>query len=271
MNDNYNHYLHKYNVFDHDFILNTLDKIPPIGFRSVYAVRKETAEEIKKTGFKGYKGEVWAPVLSVDVDNYGHGQEVARQLKTLGIGFRMWDSGSKGIHFEIDRIAPASKHLPFWDKRWVERNIENADTSIYTHLHLFRLPGTRHRETGRKKTLLETFQGKAIQYEQADLTPPTFNNVTVVGTNDRSIFDDFMIKICSAPQENGKRHQALMTIATILRYNFNEPRTFTERYLHHVNLLFREPKTQEELRRIVDHFYGGTPLQEVPDVPSEDI
>lgn len=256
LNDTYNHYVHKYNVFDYDCLINTRDKIPPTGFRSVYAVDQKTAEELRKNGVKGYKGPVWSPVLSVDIDSHERGQEVIEQLTTLGFSFSVWSSGNKGIHLEIDRVAPPSDQLPYWDRKWIQANIPAADTSIYSHLHMFRLNGTRHQDTGNKKTLLGREQGNPVVYDQDDMTNPEIDAYKTKQSPTKSIFNDEILIIWTAPANNGERHQVLKNIATKLRYQYDEPREFTLRYLHHVNLLFSEPKSGEEIERIVEHFYG---------------
>lgn len=258
MNDHnlYNYYVHKYNVFDRDFIINTSDKIPKIGFRSVYAIREEDAERLRKTGFAGYKGKVWSPVLSLDIDSPERGQETIQQLKVLGYGFKAYVSGSKGVHIDIARVAPPSEHLPYWDKRWVEKNVPGSDTSLYAHLHMYRLEGTRHLDTGNKKTLIETHAGRPILYREDDMGTPEIDAYKEAASMDKSLFNDEVLIIWTAPAENGHRHEVLVNIAAKLKYQYKEPREFVERYLHHTNLLFKEPKSYEEIRRIVEHYYG---------------
>lgn len=225
------------------------------GFTSLYAVTAATAKAIEQAGSaKGFKGVVWSERLWLDIDGYERADATEGKLNELGYDYVAFDSGGRGAHFGVRRDAAPSHLLPYQDKRWVEENFPEADTSIYTHLHPFRLPGTTHERTGRIKQ-------KAGEKAGSALILPPFNNKLpqapsgfLASSGARSIFDVHFITRNSEPCKAGERHQTLIRLIYALRdngYDVNIARW----WVGEVNKRFSPPKEDYEIEKALGSIY----------------
>lgn len=233
------------------------DSLPRLGFASLYAVTKDTAEAIEQAGTtKGFKGVVWSETLEVDVDSYSAAEAVAARLSGNCLEFMEYDSGGKGHHFSIRRNSAPSHLLPYADKEWVKHRLPEGDCSIYTHLHPFRLEGTVHESTGSKKKWIQYSPGKTLnvpvfEFEEVATPPLTGSSV------ERSIFDMQRVMANSIPQHNGERHAALVRLLYALKETAQVDPDTARWWVGEVNKMFEEPKSEEEIWKLVQSIYRG--------------
>lgn len=228
------------------------DASPPNGgFQSLYAVTEDTAEALKQAGTtKGFKGVVWSERLWLDFDQQDSARRAERCLREMGYDYLVYDTGNRGLHFGILRNAEPSHLLPLMDKAWVKRHFPDADLSIYTHLHPFRLPGTEHHETGRRKGLVYHSPGSALtlpKFEEEELQLGSIGN----GQYNRSgsIFDNFRIAALTTPLSEGTgRHQTLVRLLYALKNHGVEPQ-MAYWWTCEWNKLLAEPKSIDEIEK----------------------
>lgn len=240
------------------------------GFASLYSVNLDTAQAIKQAATQAnYKGLAWSQRLWIDVDTKGLSTEEAidrlnlaeARLKEMGLDYIAYDSGGHpfvgGGHFGILRDTEPSHVLPAQDRAWVKKHFGDiADLSIYTHLHLFRLPGTVHQTTGRTKVLVGKQAGKVLTLPPLVKGEPLlteFGNENTEGG--KSIFANFNIMANIGPRKNGERHAALVKLAFELRDHGVGPNQALW-LLQENNKLFNEPKPDAELEKIIKDLYG---------------
>lgn len=227
------------------------------GFGSLYLVTKETARAITQTGTtQKFAGCVWSGRLWVDVDSYEKAKEVELRLKEMELNFVMFDSGGKGMHFGVLRQTQPSHLLPLLDKSWVKAHIPEADCSIYTHLHLFRLPGTLHQVTGRPKELVASFQGKSIDVESWKRRVRESDEVqrTFTPTAGKSVFESLRIMANTVPTTMGERHYTMLKAAYGLR-DVGVDSYVTRWWVGEINKMCEAPKEEWELNKLVDSVY----------------
>lgn len=150
--------------FVRPFVSSEVDKA--VGFRSVYLYNKETYNKIVEQNAvrKLDRYPVYSDTLFVDFDD---GDNSIDNLKSIlshsNIAWKMYFSGSKGYHFHIPIKPMYGRYVPFSQKQFIKGlGINTADTSIYKHTGLFRLPGTWHQVTGNKKELIEEQEGTIL-------------------------------------------------------------------------------------------------------------
>lgn len=227
------------------------------GFRSLYSVTEETAKAIEQEGTaRQFKGVVWSEKLWLDFDSYEAAERAEERLREMGHGFIAYDTGGRGAHFGVDRVAEPSHLLPARDKAWVQANFPEADKSIYTHLHPFRIEGTKHEKTGLEKRVVCEHRGSSVS-----LPAPKEAEVPAINDGngerrDKSIFDCYRVMANTVPCRNGERHPVLVKLLYALRdeaqVGINEA-TF---WVREWNKLCEEPKTDEEIEYTIRSIYG---------------
>lgn len=230
-----------------------------VGFSSLYAVTEADAKAIEQAGTAaGFRGTVYNTHLWLDVDTYEQADIVERRLREMELAFVAFDSGGKGAHFGINRSndEQPSHLLPAKDKAFVKLMFPEADTSIYTHLHPFRLPGTVHEKTGRKKELITQAAGLLLllpELGREDLyTPSEPSNLGAI-----SVFDCYKVMANTTPEYNGRRHEKLVRLAYALKQEAGVQQEYAHWWLMQTNLMFEEPKSEEEISNIIRHVFGG--------------
>lgn len=226
------------------------------GYGSLYLVDEASARAVTDAGTTaGFRGVVWSDVLWMDFDDKRAADQAATKLKEMGYGFVEYTTGGRGAHFGISRSCSPSHLLPARDKSWVQENFPAADTSIYTHLHLFRLPGTKHERTGLEKRLVSQQNGKVL------VLPPLKRLVVAASrgemgtTSSQSVLDNFLVMRYSAPQSVGKRHEALVRLVNALKNDLGCSAAFSRAWVEEVNKRYTEQKTEEELDYLVRSLY----------------
>jgi hypothetical protein len=259
MRDKYKYHLYSPRPDYGSGIPHFIDELAPSGFISLYSVTRETAEAITAAGTaRGFKCIVWSERLWLDVDSYESADRVEERLNELAYEFSSFDTGGRGVHFGIIRTSPPSHLLPLQDRTWVKEHFPEADSSIYTHLHPFRLPGTIHQKTGGQKRLVGEHPGRALElppYEriQNDGSPRDIQ-LSLHSNGQKSIFDQFFIQRNSEPAKAGERHPQLVRLIYALRdngYDVNVARF----WVNEVNKRFQPPKGQDEIEKALGSIY----------------
>jgi hypothetical protein len=236
------------------------DELPSHGYASLYAVTVETAQAIIKEGTtKGYRGVVYNEQLWLDVDNYNDAETVERRIKEMGYEYVGFDSGGRGAHFGITRPCAPSHLLPNKDKAWVKKWFPEADPSIYTHLHPFRLGGCVHERTGRRKELVSSGAGKALIIPRTILEDSNERSNTVSelsGSGDvGSIFSLGRVMAYTKAYTEGGRHAGLVRLAYALRDDYGASKELAFWWLMEANKLSESPKGEEEVRAAMRSIY----------------
>ena len=229
-------------------------------FGSVYAVSVEDAHFIEEAGTAaGYKGVVWSQRLWVDFDSEDGARAAQSKLKELGYDHVVYTTGGRGCHIGILRPSAPSHVLPLRDKQWVANNLPGADLSLYWHLHLIRLPGAVHERTGLAKRVLYKVEGRELilpPYDP-DANVRAFREVSAEAGREGSIFQNWeIISQLTALNPNGSRHQHLVNISATLCNSSGINRDRALWIVQEVNRGFPEPKTEEEVEKIVDWAYS---------------
>lgn len=224
-------------------------------FASVYAVTVETAyaiETISQTA-QGFKGVVWSQRLWVDFDNEEAGKAAQIKLKELGYDYVVYHTGGRGIHIGILRDTQPCHTLPQQDKAWVSTNLAGADLSLYWHLHLIRLPGTKHERTGIPKTLIVSQRGRSLQLPILSQEERSEMGRITEQMKQGSIFTSFEVVSNLAP--TGDRKQ-LVRLAAALKEHTEASLQEALWVIKEVNRGFNPPRDEKEVERIVRWAYN---------------
>lgn len=253
MDYNYFLYSNSANYGSHPSFVPLAD-LPKEGFQSIYAVTAETAAAIKQAGTtKGFKGVVWSERLWIDFDDKDAAGRAETKLKEMNYEYNCYTTGNRGLHFGILRDNSPSHLLPALDKAWVKEHFPEADLSIYTHLHPFRIPGTKHEKTGRPKELLYGRGRGAL------VLPPLRKEEIQIDTvgqgGGKSVFDCFFVMANTIPVEAGQRHQTMVKLIYALKNDAQAPMEAALWWLLEWNKMLSEPKEHHELEKAIRSVY----------------
>lgn len=225
------------------------------GFASIFAIDKGTAEAIQQAGTTiSFKGVVWSDTLWIDTDSYEAADQVELKLKEMGYAYISYDTGGRGAHFGIYLSVPPSHVLPYQCKAWVGEHFGGlADLSIYTHLHLFRIPGTRHERTGRPKAFVGRHEGRALVLPRWE---PKSKPLTAVASNASvSFFDNHRVQSNLIPASNGQRHHQLVKLIYALKDSQGLDASTATWVCSEWNKTCEEPKDEAAIQKAVDSIY----------------
>lgn len=231
------------------------------GFSSLYAVTQADANAVESAGTTaGFKGSVWSERLWIDIDSYEAADTTESKLKEMGYDYLAYDSGGRGVHFGVLRDALPSHILPSQDRAWVLQHFPEADSSIYTHLHLFRLPGTRHETGGRDKQLVSQQRGKVLTHPKRSKDDGTASSSNFVPGNsgNLSVFDCIRVMSHSIPTSIGTRHPTLVKLTYALRDEAGAPSPAARWWIGEVNKMAESPHEEEHLDHIIKSIYTGS-------------
>lgn len=232
------------------------DEMPKTGFTSLYAISAQDAEAIRAEGTtKGFKGVVWSPTLEMDFDDPEAAERAGCRLEEMGLEFNAFSTGNRGLHFQLFRSLDSkpSHLLPQKDKAWVRDHFPGADTSIYTHLHPFRLEGTKHEKTGRPKQRVHYNPGNKVTVPALKEKPvPTYD--ASQSSSGRSIFDNLQLMANTIPVHNGERQYTLIRQLFALKYE-GVPADMARFWVGEWNKMLSDPKAEEELDKAVMSIY----------------
>ncbi len=248
-------YVWKRSVTNPDFRVLQQSDLPNTGFSSVYAIDESSAEALQRTqNYVGFKGVVWSDKLWIDADTEEAAIKIDAGLRESGLGFTRYTTGNRGAHFGINREAAPSQLLPEQDKAWVKARYPEADLKLYGHLHMFRLPGTVHEKTGKPKEIVATVEGTTIIHGRPDKKRAVQSLGSLMNPSTESVFVDNTIMNNSVPCTNGQRHYALLSVATKFSMRKEDPKIALW-WLREINKMFTEPKSEEELNKLIHWAY----------------
>ena len=190
------------------------------GFRSVYALAESDAQEIitarSSKGFKRF--DVYADELVFDLDDGDKGlKELLAWCSGEGFGYKIYESGSKGLHFTTPHIPKYSNTLPSAHKEIAKKIYPGTDVSIYRHGSLFRLPGTIHKKTGKPKKLIEQVEGAAIlDFDVPEKQPEAKFDIVVDPAEDVQFKLSMVMANYDSSPGKGNRHTSLWWMARCL-------------------------------------------------------
>lgn len=232
--------------------------LPKTGYASVYSVDLATAEALSTEGtVQGFKGVVWSERVWLDFDEERPFVEARKRLKELGLSHVVYTTGNRGGHVGVARDATPSHLLPARDKAWATTQFPGCDPSLYSHLHLFRLPGTVHEKTGHKKHQIDAVNGATLQ-----LPPRQDLDLNLGGANQVlrhevpiSLFEMRTIMANSVPVSGrGGRHEQLVRLSYALKNNgVSSENAFF--WIKEVNKMFEEPKSDGELSHLIQSIF----------------
>lgn len=232
----------------------------PAGFTSLYAVDAATKEAIEQVSTtQKFAGVVWGPRLWLDLDTREAADVVGNHLTNKGLSFVAYDTGNRGMHFGIARNATPSHLLPAIDKQWASNLAQelgvDIDTSIYTHLHLFRTPGTLHEKTGLPKKLIYEQSGTSISPTLIERKNLRHVRLTENIDSRYSVFDSLRVMANSVPTNPGERHPTLVRLTYALRDVTRVPPEHALWWINEVNKMSSEPKSFEEIEKLFRSIY----------------
>jgi hypothetical protein len=149
------------------------------GFRSIFGFSKAVAEhfESQKRVINLKSFPLYADTLFIDVDDDLKAAEDAYYtLINLGVGFEVFDSGGRSIHFHIAHSPIEGYDLAYTHKRFILSNNIRCDMSIFEEGRIFRLEGTVHLRTFKPKVLLETVPGNLLHLERLEPPPKSYES-----------------------------------------------------------------------------------------------
>lgn len=186
-----------------------------LGFRSVYLYGDAAYKKIVEQGAVRNlnKFPVYSDTLFVDFDDGDDSiEQFQKILRQTGTAWEMYFSGNKGYHFHIPIEPMWGRYVPHSQKQFVRGlGLETADTSIYKHTGLFRLPGTPHKVTGTDKHLVDSSEGGILRISYVE---PSNEIDVVVGSVGELVagLQSAYHFILDEPGE-GHRHNSLLAIA----------------------------------------------------------
>lgn len=222
------------------------------GFASLFAVDERTKEAIETAGTtKGFKGVVWTDRLWIDCDTEEAALDTYRRIEDLNLSCNEYSTGNRGSHIEIVLYNEPSHDLPSRCKSFVSENLPKADASVYTHLHLFRINGTPHELTGVRKKFEMRYERSNGQLTVSRSREPELIFASSGSGVSTSIFDCFPVMQYTTPVVLGERHSALVKLTYALRDHAKVDEAKALWWVNETNKLFSEPKTSDEVYRIV--------------------
>lgn len=160
------------------------------GFMSSYAYGTRVATWIENNasvkygcmgsmvGLVSSQQPVYTDRLLVDFDEnpLEDAKKLTNYLREVGIQYSVWASGGRSYHVHIHCIGKEDWRVPtsqkHWIASWADAMGAKVDLSVYHGASLFRLPNTVHDKTGKKKVLLDFFEGGLLDYDIVDATAP---------------------------------------------------------------------------------------------------
>lgn len=230
-----------------------------VGFRSYFGFPPAVAAYFRDIGaVKGAKNfPVYSDEILIDFDADPQAAEEAyNRLIGLGVGFDVYHSGGRSIHFHIPHVPYEGFHIAYSHKKLLAELGIRCDWSIYENNRLFRLPNTIHMKTFKRKTLLETVTGGIIEVPIVE--PPKSSYDYTSSMDAVGDFVSEMEYLLNNPPTRGKNyHCTLFKIAAACRSGGFSP-DFTRELLEKVNEdLVDVPASDSEFEKSVQNIFGS--------------
>lgn len=239
----------------------TADELPRFtGFRSYYGFSEAVKLYCQEVGTtRGMRGTVvYSDTIFLDFDDAPQAAEAFwHALIAEGVGFEVWDSGGRSIHFHIPHAPMWSDLLPYSHACWVRARTQGADMSLYQAGRIFRLPGTVHQKTMRQKVLLEKVEGKLA--EVTLVKPDTtvrFGQLVADGDGIAEIIS-VLENLVRRPPEAGERNRRFYSVACSC-FSCGFSGDFALELMNKVNEdLMEDPIEDEEIEMILGSAAAG--------------
>jgi len=226
------------------------------GFQSVFGYQNLQRGAIPKAG----NTTLFTDKIFIDVDSLEKSASIlANRLKDQEVNHEVWFSGSKGYHFVINVIPMVGPCIDQSVKQFITNNfsdIQGVDTSMIHTRGLIRLPGTKHRDTGKKKTLVDIFEcDRPIEVPTGVIKFPEVFTIPEDPHEAAEVAFTTIVRAYKFPATAGKRTVTFWRIAKTLDeagYTANE--TFD--ILHKINRSWPDSKDDETITRVVKQVYG---------------
>jgi hypothetical protein len=228
------------------------------GFRSVYLIDDTGKDWVRShngvSGFGASGLPVWGDKLYVEFDDsLEAARELYKRLVKDCIGFKIYESGNRSIHFHINRFIEPSPFAPGSDKVFVQGIAPKADMSLYRHLQPFRIEGTIHAKTGKPKVLLEEVLGGSYTVPTIESTVPKPAQFT---RNLSAVFEDeVVLGLSILGSDKGQRNKRLFDLSLNLRQH-GVPQEVAEWWVLTANENNRPPEQDSLVINIVRSVYG---------------
>ena len=229
------------------------------GFQSVFGIPTEEAQKNSERGSSaGSTYPVYCDTLLLDFDDCPDKAALAEEyFKNVGAAYLKFDSGNRSVHFHVAIEPMCGVAVPGSIKQWVTANMEGADTSFYHNQGMYRLPGTVHRKTGRKKLLLDRASGGRLIIPMLELRRYGRDDGGMGGIEVEDSLQSILEKMLyftHFPPSPGNRHMALWSLAERLNVLFkkeSERRQTIETMLWSLNDTWKERKERGDIVAIV--------------------
>lgn len=222
------------------------------GFRTTTVWSMDQMEMAKQVGsIKILQQEACLiDTLFVDFDDAERdAMQFLKWVKDNHFHYEMYDSGGRSQHFHIPILPIHSVNAPYSTKNFMQTYCSNLryDSSIYQYASLFRLPGTEHHKTGKKKVLLES---GGIDLLEIDIVEPKrFDNLRLDAIDDYHLSMNRYINLLGASPGEGGRSMALWAIAKSFNDCGLDEKTITVLLERLNNSWGQDSKDSESLRR----------------------
>jgi hypothetical protein len=233
------------------------------GYRTVYGFDELTVAYFKDVGStrgsKNIAPTVFADELLLDfdsgVDGYDAQEEATKMWNWLvsnDYSFTAWDSGGRSIHLHIPHQAAWHKHWPYSHLMFMRGIGVKSDESIFQAGRLFRLPGTVHETTLKKKTLIGSHEGSKLL--EIPLLIEPIKQKSHVQFDGEGVIElaTKLMSVANRPYVNGERNRRFFCLAMCcLSGGFSSD--FTRELLDKVNdELLEEPIDDNEMELLLN-------------------
>jgi hypothetical protein len=171
----------------------------------VYEFDTKTVEKLKEVGNTRELRflPVYSDTLFVDFDNNPEAaKKFADLLRSRELGFEVWHSGGRSVHFHVPLEPQEGFAVPASQKAWLRVNAPGADLSFYHAGGIYRLPGTFHAKyPGQQKALLASVPGELLRLETVQTPLPT----RTTETDDDNSAARIYLALLNQPANEGNR------------------------------------------------------------------
>jgi hypothetical protein len=186
------------------------DVFKMMGFFSICSYTADQAQRMS-VDRDSIKGEpVYLDTLYCDFDDQPEAAAAFCELLIrLSVEFTTWDSGNRSVHYHIPIVPLHGAYAPYSQKVWMASNAPGCDLSFYHASGYFRLPNTVHRKTGRRKELIDSFDGQTLDIPYVE--PKVLREIGSGRADPTSTFAWYCALMGACPG-SGSRYQTLWQI-----------------------------------------------------------
>ena len=248
------------------------------GYQSMYGVTKaQAAANIHTGSTRGMDCPVWCDVVFVDFDDRPEDAvKLEKYLINRQVAHAVCDSGNRSVHFHIPIEPLFGEDVPYSIARWLEQHAPGHDPSFpQSRNGMFRLLGTTHEKTGRKKKMLRTFVGRLLDVPYVERGLPQFRLKADIRDRIPDAADALlhvMSVIMNEPLQGNRQQTGLWSPLdgilncqvtnsqtgqkTALKHAVNDPIAFAEGLLVMINGSWNNPKPYADLQRVLADLKG---------------